>query len=148
MIGTTLGLQTPADEGAGKISPDGHFLAYVSNESGRAEVYVQAFPGPGGKWQVSTEGGKEPVWARNGGELFYRSGDKMMVVSLETEPAFNAAKPRVLFADPYVKHGWFNANYDVSPDGQSFLMVKSGGEEAAQLVLVQNWPELLRSAAK
>jgi dipeptidyl aminopeptidase/acylaminoacyl peptidase len=138
-------LQTAADEGAATISPDGRFLAYVSNGSGRAEVYVQAFPSPGGKWQVSPEGGKEPVWARNGGELFYRSGDKMMAVSLKTEPTFTAAKPRVLFADPYVKHKWFLANYDVSPDGQSFLMVKSEGvEEAAQLVLVQNWPELLK----
>lgn len=135
-------LQTAADEGAATISPDGRFLAYVSNESGRAEVYVQAFPGPGGKWQVSTEGGKEPVWARNGGELFYGSGDKMMVVSLETEPTFTAAKPRVLFADPYVKHGWFLANYDVSPNGR-FLMVKSEDTEE-QLVVVQNWPELLK----
>jgi hypothetical protein len=69
----------------------------------------------------------------------------MMAVSLETEPTFTAAKPRVLFADPYVKHFWFLANYDVSPDGQSFLMVKSEGvEEEAQLVLVQNWLELLK----
>jgi Tol biopolymer transport system component len=138
-------LQTAADEGAATISPDGRFLAYVSNESGRAEVYVQAFPGPGGKWQVSTEGATEPMWARRGGELFYRSGDKMMGISLETEPTFTATKPRFLFADPYVKQGWFVANYDVSPDGQSFLMVKSeGAEEAAQLVVVQNWPELLK----
>jgi len=138
-------LQTKADEGATTISPDGRFLAYISNESGRAEVYVQAFPGSGGKWQVSTEGGTEPVWSRNGGELFYRSGDKMMAVSLEIEPSFKARTPRFLFADPYVKHGWFIANYDVSPDGQSFLMVKSeGAEEPAQLVLVQNWPELLK----
>jgi hypothetical protein len=68
-----------------------------------------------------------------------------MAVSLGTMPTFTAAKPRVLFVDPYVKHGWFIANYDVSPDGKSFLMVKStGAEEAAQLVLVQNWPELLK----
>jgi serine/threonine-protein kinase len=139
-------LQTPADEGEATLSPDGRFLAYVSNVSGRAEVYLQAFPGPGAKWQVSTEGGKEPVWARNGGELFYRSDDRMMAVSVGAAPTFTAAKPRVLFADPYVKHGWFIANYDVSPDGQSFLMVKSGAEEAAQLVLVQNWAELLKPA--
>jgi Tol biopolymer transport system component len=142
-------LQTAADEGAATTSPDGRFLAYVSNGSGRAEVYVQTFPRSDGKWQVSTEGGKEPVWARNGGELFYRNDDKMMAVSVETEPTFSAAKPRVLFADPYVKHGWFVPNYDVSPDGQSFLMLKrEGKQEAAQLVLVQNWPELLRSAAQ
>jgi Tol biopolymer transport system component len=137
-------LRTKADEGATTISPDGRFLAYISNESGRAEVYVQAFPGPGGKWQISTEGGTEPVWSRNGGELFYRSDDRMMAVSVGAAPTFTAAKPRVLFANPYVKHGWFIANYDVSPDGQSFVMVKSGAEEAAQMVLVQNWPELLK----
>ena len=139
-------LQTPADEGEATLSPDGRFLAYVSNESGMAEVYVQAFPGPGGKRQVSTDGGTEPVWSRNGDELFFRSAERMMVVSVGTEPTFAATKPRSLFEDTYDKHGWFIANYDISPDGQSFLMVKSSGEEAAQLVLVQNWPELLRSA--
>jgi len=139
-------LQTPADEGAAMFSRDGRFLAYVSNGSGRAEVYVQAFPGPGGRWQVSTDGGTEPVWSRSGDELFFRSAERMMVVPVETEPTFAATKPRSLFEDTYDKHGWFIANYDVSPDGQSFLMVKGGGEEEAQLVVVQNWPELLRSA--
>ncbi len=75
---------------------------------------------------------------------FADAGDKMMVVSLETDPTFTATKARVLFADPYVKQDWFLANYDVSPDGQSFLMMKSEGVEAARLVLVQNWPELLK----
>jgi serine/threonine-protein kinase len=138
-------LQTAADEGGATLSPDGRFLAYVSNNSGRAEVYVQEFPGPGGKWQVSTEGGTEPVWSRNGKELFYRTSREMKAVSIVTEPAFAATRTDVLFADSFVKHGWFLANYDVSPDGQSFLMVKSEArEDAAHLVLIQNWPELLK----
>jgi serine/threonine-protein kinase len=138
-----LFLQTPADEGGSTLSPDGRFLAYVSNESGTAEVYVQPFPGGGGKWQISTEGGREPVWSRSGVELFYRTADRMMVVSLETEPRFQVGTPRVLFTDPYAKQGWFIANYDVSPDGRKFLMVK-GEEVDGRLVVVQNWPELLR----
>ena len=75
------------------FSPDGHWLAYVSNESGRPEVYVQPFPGPGGKWQISTEGGTEPAWNRNGKELFYRSGNKMMALDVTTQPGFSPANP-------------------------------------------------------
>src|ERR1700676_5576985 len=81
-------LRTPFNEGAARFSPDGRWLAYISDESGRFEVYVQSYPGPGGKWQISTEGGTEPVWTRNGRELFYRSGDKMMAVDVATQPGF------------------------------------------------------------
>lgn len=69
-------LRTPFTETGPKFSPDGHWLAYASDESGIFEVYVQPYPGPGGKWQISTGGGMEPVWKPNGGELFYRSGTK------------------------------------------------------------------------
>ena len=69
-------LRTPFNESAPRFSPDGHWLAYVSDESGRYEIYVQPYPGPGGKWQISTEGGTEPVWNPNGRELFYRSGEQ------------------------------------------------------------------------
>ena len=86
-------LRTPFDEFAPMFSPDGRWLAYLSDESGRLEVYVQPYPGPGGKWQISTEGGAEPVWARDGQELFYRSinGDRMMAVEITTDPTFSAA---------------------------------------------------------
>ncbi len=80
--------QTPSNEGGAKFSPDGRWLAYESDESGQREVYVRPFPGPGGKWPVSTEGGTEPVWTRNGRELLYRNGDKMMVAVVETQPTF------------------------------------------------------------
>ncbi len=77
-------LQTPFYDGGARFSPDGRWLAYVSDESGRFEIYVQPFPGPGGKWQISNGGGIEPVWAKNGRELFYRNGDRMMDVEITT----------------------------------------------------------------
>ena len=141
-------LQTPFSEAEPKFSPDGRWLAYVSDESGRREVYVQPFPGPGGKWQISTEGGTEPVWAGNG-ELFYRneSGDKMMVVDITTEPTFRAGNPRLLFEGFYQGGiGGNRAFYDVTPDGQRFLMVKAGEQEteAMQINVVLNWFEELK----
>ena len=139
-------LRTTADEAGARFSPNGRFLAYVSNASGRPEIYVQTFPEGGGKWQVSIAGGKEPVWARSGKELFYRTGNQMMVVSVETEPTFTPGKPTALFPDPFLKSDWFIALYDVNPDGQHFVMVQSSDEAegSTQLNVVQNWPELLR----
>ena len=95
-------LRTPSNESAPQFSADGHWLAYVSDESGRFEVYVQPYPSAGGKWQVSADGGTEPVWNRNGRELFYRSGDKMMAVEITTQPGFSAGAPKMLFEGPYV----------------------------------------------
>jgi Tol biopolymer transport system component len=117
-------LRTPFNESVPQFSPDGHRLAYVSDESGHWEVYVQPYPGPGGKWQISTEGGMEPTWNPNGRELFYRIGDKMMAVDITTEPNFKAGKPKVLFERRYEPTPATGPNYDVSPDGQRFLMLK------------------------
>jgi Tol biopolymer transport system component len=114
------------------FSPDGRWLAYVSNETGRYEVYVQSFPSLQGKWQVSTEGGREPVWARNPKELFYRSGGKMMVVDLTTQPSFHAGKPRMLFEGHYVADTVRQRNYDVSPDGQRFVMIQPSAQELSR----------------
>ena len=139
-------LQTPFNEAAPRFSPDGRWLAYVSDESGRREVYVQPFPGPGGKWQISTDGGVEPVWARNG-ELFYRNenGDKMMVVDFTTEPTFRAGNPRLLFEGFYQRRegGGNRAYYDVTSDGQRFLMVQAVAG-AGQIHVVLNWFEELK----
>jgi eukaryotic-like serine/threonine-protein kinase len=140
-------LQTPFNESAPRFSPDGRWLAYVSDESGRYEIYVQPYPGPGGKWQVSTEGGTEPVWNRNGRELFYRSGDKMMAVDIATQPGFAAGKPRMLFEGRYELAPIPIANYDVSLDGQRFLMLKPSEQEQAaptQINVVLNWFEELK----
>ncbi len=140
-------LRTPFNESVPRFSPDGRWLAYISNESGRYEIYVQPYPGPGGKWQISTEGGTEPIWNPNGRELFYRSGDKMMAVDIATQPSFTAGKPRVLFEGRYELSPATTPNYDVSPDGQRFLMLKPAeASEAAptQINVVLNWFEELK----
>jgi eukaryotic-like serine/threonine-protein kinase len=140
-------LRTPFDETSPQFSPDGRWLAYASNESGPYEIYAQPYPGPGGKWQISTEGGTEPVWNRNGRELFYRSGDKMMAVDIATQPSFAAGKPRMLFEGQYQQTPVTFPNYDVSRDGQRFLMLKPSEQAASaptQINVVLNWFEELK----
>jgi eukaryotic-like serine/threonine-protein kinase len=140
-------LQTPFGEGAAMFSPDGRWLAYSSNESGSSEIYLQSYPGPGGKWQISAEGGTEPMWNRNGRELFYRTGNRMMAVDIAAQPSFSASKPRLLFEGQYEPTLISNANYDVSPDGQRFLMLKASQTEQAaptQINVVLNWFEELK----
>jgi eukaryotic-like serine/threonine-protein kinase len=107
---------------------------------------VQPYPGPGGKWQISTEGGTEPVWNPNGRELFYRSGDKMMAVDIAAQSGFTASKPRVLFEGRYEPTAATSPNFGVSPDGQRFLMLKPSEQEAAptQINVVLNWFEELK----
>lgn len=138
-------VQTRFNEGAPRFSPDGRWLAYDSDESGRYEVYVQPYPGPGGKWQISTEGGMEPVWNPNGRELFYRSGDKMMAVDIVNQPGFAAGRPRKLFEGRYGENP-LNPNYDVSRDGQRFLMTRESEQDssATQINVVLNWFEELK----
>ena len=137
-------LQTPFNEGGAVISPDGRWLAYVSNESGRFDVYVQPFPGPGGKRQISTEGGNEPVWSRNGEELFYRNGNQMMAVEITTEPTFSAGTPSILFEGAFRRGSVLRADYDIAPDGQRFVMLQQGGTDAlTQINVVLNWFEEL-----
>jgi Tol biopolymer transport system component len=139
-------LRTPFNESNPRFSPDGRWLAYISDESGRFEIYVQPYPGPGGKWQISTEGGAEPMWNPNGRELFYRSGGKMMAVDIATQPSFASGKPRMLFEGQYSPAPGATPNYDVSPDGQRFLMLKpvEQAQAATQIVVVQNWFEELK----
>ena len=136
--------QTPFHEDQPSFSPDGRWLAYASEESGRREIYIQPFPGPGGKWQVSTDGGANPHWARNGHELFYRNGNKMMAVEIETLTAFVHHAPRVLFEGNYLSLP--AADYDVAPDDQRFLMIQSVEPEQppTQINLILNWFEELK----
>jgi Tol biopolymer transport system component len=138
-------LQTRFNEIAPRFSPDGRWLAYGSDESGRYEVYVQPYPGPGGKWQISTEGGTEPVWARNG-ELFYRNGDKMMAVATNTKTNFSADTPKVLFEGHYATYNAMPA-YDVTPDGQRFLLAKTAEQGPQEISVVLNWTEELKQKA-
>jgi serine/threonine-protein kinase len=137
-------LQTPFSESSGLISPDGHWVAYTSDESGRLEVYVRPFPGPGGKSQVSTDGGSEAAWSPKGNELFYRTGpqrEKMMAVDIQTQPTFTAGKLRLLFEAPYLALNGGAASYSVSPDGQRFLMMKrpDQSQTAPKINVVLNW---------
>ncbi len=115
-------LQTPATEWAGRLSPDGRWIAYNSDESGRDEVYVQPFPGPGGKWIVSQDGGYNAIWSRDGREIFYRHGNQVMAVTVETSPAFAAGKPQPMFSGRYRLTG---RDFDVSPDGRRFVMMRT-----------------------
>ncbi len=141
--------QSPFNELNGMISPDGHWFAYESNESGRLEVYVRPFPNvEEGKWQISGDGGTEPVWAPRGQELFYRNGGAMMAVGIKTEPTFTAGSPVVLFTGRYTIEGPV-VNYDISPDGQRFLMMKEADEEEepAQIHVVLNWFEEVKRLA-
>ena len=137
-------LQTPSEEFAARFSPDGRSVAYVSDESGRYEVYVRPFPGPGEKWQISTQGGVEPVWSRDGQELFYRNEDRLMAVDVTVPPAFRAGKPQLLFEGQYQSHLGL-PNYDVSTDGQRFVMIQPGQETALRHInVVLNWSEELK----
>ena len=135
---------TAFNERSPMFSPDGRWLAYVSDESGRDEIYVKPYPGPGGKWPISTEGGTEPQWSADGRELFYRLGDKMMVVGVQSEPAFSSGRPQLVFEGPYLTDLFATSNYDISPDGQRFLMIKEEEGQQDQINVVLNWTEELK----
>jgi serine/threonine-protein kinase len=138
-------LRTSVNEANPAFSPDGQWIAYESNESGRDEVYVTDFPGRSKKERVSTDGGAMAVWSRDGKELFYRSGDKMMAVAITIQPTFHASKPEFLFEKYHVPYAPLR-NYDVSSDGQHFLMLKEGEQFAAttHIDVVLNWHEELK----
>jgi serine/threonine-protein kinase len=137
---------TPFTEWGAHFSPDGRWIAYISDVSGRYEVYVRPYPGPGGQWQISTDGGEEPVWSRDGREIFYRNGVNWMAAGVKTTPQFSAEPPKLMFTGPYVNVPGFS--YDVAPDGR-FVLIK-GAEETpvTHLNLVLNWfDELKRRVA-
>jgi serine/threonine-protein kinase len=144
-------VKTKFPERNGEISPDGKWLAYQSNESGLSEIYVRPFPNvDAGRWQVSTGGGTQPLWARDGKELFYRAVDgAVMRAAVDGGTTFKSDTPMRLFPGPYLAGGGNGGRtYDMSPDGKRFLMVKEGApdERAAphSLILVQNWFEELK----
>ena len=141
-------LQSPAfNQGEGKFSPDGHFIASVSNESGRPEVYVQRFPLSSDKWQISTGGGQQPLWRGDGKELFFITEDrKLMAVDLRTDGKFESSIPRELFQGN-VKTG-FSYSYATTADGQRFLMSAPVDAPAgAPMTIVLNWTSGLKRAS-
>jgi serine/threonine protein kinase/Tol biopolymer transport system component len=141
-------IQTPFIERNAEVSPDGHFLAYESNESGRNEIYVRPFPEvERGRWQVSTGGGTQAAWARNGRELFYLDGsNRLTAVPVQTTGAtFSAGNPIRLFDRAYTTPVGFRT-YDVSPDGQRFLMIKEDQNATTPgMVVVEHWSEELKA---
>jgi len=140
-------IQTPFDEGQGAFSHDGRLVAYTSNESGRSEVYVQPYPAMDARAQVSTDGGNEPVWSHTSRELFFRQGKKVMAADVTASPRFSAGRPRLLFEGD-IAGGPATPGYDVSANGQRFLVVRGrGGSGADELAVVLNWPEDIRRAA-
>jgi serine/threonine-protein kinase len=142
-------MQTPSRERAASVSSDGRWLAFMSDESGRYEVYVKSFPKGEGKWQVSTEGGWYPIWNKNTSELFYRNGDKMLVVDYTaTDDVFHAEPPRKLFAIPTMDFVMNYAAYDVTPDGNRFFVLIPQDDydyvTSDHPILVLNWFEELK----
>ncbi len=131
--------QSPAYESGARLSPDGRWMTWVSNESGRNEIYLSAFPGPAERVPVSTDGGTQAIWNPNGKEIFYRVDDKMIAVEVTTSPALKLSAPKVLFESRYAfGAGVTIPNFDVSRDGQRFIMVKSESG-AGRLNVVLNW---------
>jgi serine/threonine-protein kinase len=145
---STLTTRISSNAWTPSLSPDGRWVAYVSNETGRYETYVQSTSGAVGKWLISTDGGVEPLWSVKGSEIFYRKGDQMWAVDVITNAGFRHGKPRMLFEGRY-RLGGVNKddtrNYDVTPDGQRFLMLKDQTEPATKyLNVVLNWTDELR----
>jgi serine/threonine-protein kinase len=148
-------LEESYSENQPQLSPDGRWIAYTSDESRRNEIYVRSFPDVNkGRWQVSTDGGDSPLWSPDGRELFYRSGDAVMAVSVKTEPSFSiVGTPQVLFLGTYVQESSLEGTpWDISPDGKRFLMMKRPALTAAapaaegprKINIVLNWTEELK----
>lgn len=146
-----LFLKTPFHETQAQLSPDGQWMAYVSNESGRDEVYLASFPKPSLKVRVSTGGGRQPRWRRDGKELFFISLDsKLMAVSIPREPASGVGTPEALFEAPFSPSGTgvpypaTSFQYDVTADGQRFLMRTPAADSTVPITVVLNWTAALK----
>ena len=140
-------LNSRADEGWPDISPDGRWLAYVSDESGSREVWVRPLSGQGGRWQISSEGGSEPIWSKDGAQLFYRQASQVWVAEIRKAGGFDAGRARLLFEQRAFAGGNPIRGWDTWPEGQRFLMVKLDQRKptpVTEMVLVQNWFEELK----
>ena len=138
-------LQTSANQHSGSLSPDGRWIAYTSNESGSYQIYVQQFPPAGGKWQITADGGTEVHWSRDGRELFYREGSRLMVAAIQTRPAFQAGKTQLLFDEYRTLFTTVGVTFDVSLDGKRLLLTGLGtGDQVRRVDVVLHWAEEVR----
>ncbi len=146
-------LATPAFEREGRFAPSGRWIAYRSNETGRDEVYVQSYPTGGGKWQISTDGGAQPMWSPTGRELFYKNGNRMMVVPVDAGTTFTPGTPRMLFEMPLPERTPGDpSRYVVTPDAERFLVLttvpaESGSRPTRPINVILNWTAALQSPA-
>jgi dipeptidyl aminopeptidase/acylaminoacyl peptidase len=138
-------LQTPANEVQGRISPDGRWLAYASDESGRFEVYVQPLPITGVKWQLSTDGGTQPVWKNDGRELYFAGADsRLMAVTVSTSAGFVADTPRALF-QTRMRPSFEPFSYQYATnDGTRFLINSAAEGAGPTITLMSNWTRALK----
>jgi len=142
-------LASDASERHARISPDGRWLAYSSDELGQREVFVRPFPNvaDGGPWRVSQSGGAEPIWSPDGTDIYYRQGNTVLAASVETAPAFVTTRRQELFSGPYQRStGFHSYSYDISPDGERFLMIRESEDDArgSEIIVVQDWFEELK----
>ncbi|MDA2928027.1 protein kinase, partial [Acidobacteria bacterium AH-259-G07] len=137
-----LFLKSPSNERTGRFSPDGQWIAYISDETGEYQVYVVPYPGPGPKIPVSINGGLSPIWAPDGGELFFRKGGKVLAAPVTYKPELRIGQPVELFEGSYTLDLMGHQRYDIAPDGQKFLMVENSDD--FRIVIVQNWIDELR----
>ena len=141
-------LQTAAHEVSPALSPDGEWIAYASDQTGRLEVYMERFPDLGDRRQISTDGGVAPLWSPDGRELFYRRGDTMMVVAIVGGGrTLSVGNPQALFQGTYFGDNNGSRRYDIDPTGKRFLMIKENSKDEAtpeRLIVVQNWTEELK----
>ena len=129
------------------MSPSGQLLAYVSDETGRAEVYVTPLSGPKARLIVSDGGGTEPVWSSTGEELFYRTSTHLISARIKERPELAVSRLDTLFEDRYARSEGYHAQYDVFPSGKEFLMVRPDSTRATRFVVVVNWFDELRAKA-
>lgn len=142
-----LFLDSAFEEREARFAPDSRWIAYRSDESGRDEVYVRSYPDGSGRQQISTNGGAQPMWNPKGGELFYKEGDRMMVVDVQTGETFRASKPRLLFESRFPERSPGDpARYAVTPDGERFIVTVPAEDASAtfRIQVVVNWFDELR----
>ena len=138
--------RTTASEWGATMSPDGRFVAYTSDESGKYQIYVKSFPPTETKWTISSGYGEEPHWSAAGDEIFYRRGEQWLSVPVKTDPEFEAGIPQVIFEGPYINVR--GLSYDVTPDAQRFFLLKQPDQPpATRIHVVANWFEELKRLA-